>query len=152
MKERMYNVHFLQNCFFFWNTLESGILLKEHTIRYNHFWPIIFFFKNSRTLTFSWFMFTWSRFHPHLALSVESTLHLSSCMYIEYLLFINNLNFLKGNLYYIYPYELDVKEKTERYRTTFFFEILISFDIDDHLNTSLYDERDYFNFWNWFKL
>ena len=65
--------------------------------------------------------------------------------YIDDVLSINNPNF-KDYLHEIYPHELEIKETTESNRSASYLDILLSFDDNGHLNTSLYDKRDDFNF------
>ena len=65
--------------------------------------------------------------------------------YIDDVLSINNPNF-KDHLHEIYPHELEIKETTESDRSASYLDILLSFDVNGHLNTSLYDKRDDFNF------
>ncbi|KAK3091194.1 hypothetical protein FSP39_017861 [Pinctada imbricata] len=46
----------------------------------------------------------------------------------------------------IYPSELEVKETTETNNSASYLDIMLSYDTDGHMNTSLYDKRDDFNF------
>ncbi|KAK3093644.1 hypothetical protein FSP39_018346 [Pinctada imbricata] len=58
---------------------------------------------------------------------------------------INNPNF-KDHLHEIYPHELEIKETKESIRSASYLDILLSFDANSQLNTSLYDKRDDFSF------
>ncbi|KAK3091923.1 hypothetical protein FSP39_023756 [Pinctada imbricata] len=65
--------------------------------------------------------------------------------YIDDVMSINNpkvADYLSG----IYPSELEVKENTETNNSASYVDIKLSYDTDGHLNTSIYDKRDYFNF------
>ncbi|KAK3095551.1 hypothetical protein FSP39_016026 [Pinctada imbricata] len=64
--------------------------------------------------------------------------------YIDDLLSINNLKFT-DYLSSIYPSELEVKETTETNDSASYLDIMLSYDTDGHMNTSLYDKRDDFN-------
>ncbi|KAK3094440.1 hypothetical protein FSP39_001782 [Pinctada imbricata] len=46
----------------------------------------------------------------------------------------------------IYPSELEVKETTETNNSASYLDKMLSYDTDGHMNTSLYDKRDDFNF------
>ncbi|KAK3094748.1 hypothetical protein FSP39_005718 [Pinctada imbricata] len=65
--------------------------------------------------------------------------------YIDDVLSINNPKF-KDHLHELYPHELEIKETTESDRSASYLDILLSFDANGHLNTSLYDKRDDFSF------
>ncbi|KAK3085568.1 hypothetical protein FSP39_005430 [Pinctada imbricata] len=65
--------------------------------------------------------------------------------YIDDVLSINNPKFA-DYLSSIYPSELEVKETTETNNSASYLDIMLSYDIDGHMNTSLYDKRDDFNF------
>ena len=65
--------------------------------------------------------------------------------YIDDVLSINNPNIVH-HLGTIYPDELEIKETTESNTSTSYLDILLSIDDNGHLNTSLYDKRDDFNF------
>ncbi|KAK3094161.1 hypothetical protein FSP39_024851 [Pinctada imbricata] len=65
--------------------------------------------------------------------------------YIDDVLFINNPKFA-DYLSSIYPSELEVKETTETNNSASYLDIMLSYDTDGHMNTSLYDKRDDFNF------
>ncbi|KAK3085993.1 hypothetical protein FSP39_011818 [Pinctada imbricata] len=65
--------------------------------------------------------------------------------YIGDVLSINNPKFA-DYLSSIYPSELEVKETTETNNSASYLDIMLSYDTDGHLNTSLYDKRDDFNF------
>ncbi|KAK3089994.1 hypothetical protein FSP39_008300 [Pinctada imbricata] len=65
--------------------------------------------------------------------------------YIDDVLSINNPKFA-DYLSSIYPSELDVKETTETNNSASYLDIMFSYDTDGHMNTSLYDKRDDFNF------
>ena len=65
--------------------------------------------------------------------------------YIDDVLSINNPKFA-DYLNRIYPSELEVKETTETNNSASYLDILLSYDTDGHMNTSLYDKRDDFNF------
>ncbi|KAK3092278.1 hypothetical protein FSP39_000651, partial [Pinctada imbricata] len=65
--------------------------------------------------------------------------------YIDDVLSINNPKFM-DHLHEIYPHELEIKETTESGRSASYLDILLSFDANGHLNTSLYDNRDDFSF------
>ncbi|KAK3105594.1 hypothetical protein FSP39_001375 [Pinctada imbricata] len=66
-------------------------------------------------------------------------------IYIDDVLFINNQKFA-DYLSSIHPSELEVKETTETNNSASYFDIMLSYDTDGHMNTSLYDKRDDFNF------
>ncbi|KAK3090002.1 hypothetical protein FSP39_008377 [Pinctada imbricata] len=53
-----------------------------------------------------------------------------------------------GNLRFvtIKPSELEVKETTETNNSASYLDIMLSYDTDGHMNTSLYDKRDDFDF------
>ncbi|KAK3102689.1 hypothetical protein FSP39_013152 [Pinctada imbricata] len=65
--------------------------------------------------------------------------------YIDDVLSINNSKFA-DYLSSIYPSELEVKETIETNNSPSYLDIMLSYDTDGHMNTSLYDKRDYFNF------
>ena len=65
--------------------------------------------------------------------------------YIDDVLSINNPKFA-DYLNRIYPSELEVKETTETNNSASYLDIMLSYDTDGHMNTSLYDKRDDFNF------
>ncbi|KAK3083072.1 hypothetical protein FSP39_013191 [Pinctada imbricata] len=65
--------------------------------------------------------------------------------YIDDVLSINNPKFA-DYLSSIYPSELEVKETTETNNSASYLDIMLSYDTDGHMNTSLYDKRDDFNF------
>ena len=65
--------------------------------------------------------------------------------YIDDVLSINNPKFA-DYLSSIYPPELEVKETTETNNSASYLDIMLSYDTDGHMNTSLYDKRDDFNF------
>ncbi|KAK3105678.1 hypothetical protein FSP39_003121 [Pinctada imbricata] len=65
--------------------------------------------------------------------------------YIDDVLSINNPKFAEY-LSRIYPSELEVKETTETNNSASYLDIMLSYDTDGHMNTSLYDKRDDFNF------
>ncbi|KAK3101641.1 hypothetical protein FSP39_005107 [Pinctada imbricata] len=65
--------------------------------------------------------------------------------YIDDVLSINNPNFA-DYLSSIYPSELEVKETTETNNSASYLDLMLSYDTDGHMNTSLYDKRDDFNF------
>ncbi|KAK3086509.1 hypothetical protein FSP39_019398 [Pinctada imbricata] len=65
--------------------------------------------------------------------------------YIDDVLSINNPKFADF-LSSIYPSELEVKETTETNNSASYLDIMLSYDTDGHMNTSLYDKRDDFNF------
>ncbi|KAK3098729.1 hypothetical protein FSP39_022488 [Pinctada imbricata] len=65
--------------------------------------------------------------------------------YIDDVLSINNPKFA-DNLSSIYPSEFEVKETTETNNSAFYLDIMLSYDTDGHMNTSLYEKRDDFNF------
>ena len=65
--------------------------------------------------------------------------------YIDDVLSINHSNF-KDYLHEIYPSELEIKETTESDRSASYLDILLTYDDNGHLNTSLYDKRDDVNF------
>ena len=65
--------------------------------------------------------------------------------YIDDVLSINNPKFA-DYLNRIYPSELEVDETTETNNSASYLDILLSYDTDGHMNTSLYDKRDDFNF------
>ncbi|KAK3100741.1 hypothetical protein FSP39_024528 [Pinctada imbricata] len=65
--------------------------------------------------------------------------------YIDDVLPINNPKFA-DYLSSIYPSELEVKETTETNNSASYLDIMLSYDTDGHMNTSLYDKRDDFNF------
>ncbi|KAK3095093.1 hypothetical protein FSP39_010192 [Pinctada imbricata] len=65
--------------------------------------------------------------------------------YIDDVLSINNPKFA-DYLSSIYPAELEVKETTETNNSASYLDIMLSYDTDGHMNTSLYDKRDDFNF------
>ena len=65
--------------------------------------------------------------------------------YIDDVLSINNPKFA-DYLSRIYPSELEVKETTETNNSASYLDIMLSYDTDGHMNTSLYDKRDDFNF------
>ncbi|KAK3109031.1 hypothetical protein FSP39_021508 [Pinctada imbricata] len=46
----------------------------------------------------------------------------------------------------IYPSELEVKETSGTNNSASYLDIMLSYDSDGHMNTSLYDKRDDFNF------
>ncbi|KAK3097380.1 hypothetical protein FSP39_009127 [Pinctada imbricata] len=70
----------------------------------------------------------------------------SACStYIDDVLSINNPKFA-DYLSSIYPSELEVKETTETNNSASYLDIMLSYDTDGHMNTSLYDKRDDFNF------
>ncbi|KAK3105291.1 hypothetical protein FSP39_021730 [Pinctada imbricata] len=66
-------------------------------------------------------------------------------LYIDDVLSINNPKFA-DYLSSIYPSELEVKETTETNNSASYLDIMLSYDTDGHMNTSLYDKRDDFNF------
>ncbi|KAK3093854.1 hypothetical protein FSP39_021096 [Pinctada imbricata] len=68
-----------------------------------------------------------------------------TCRYIDDVLTINNPKFA-DYLSSIYPLELEVKETTETNNSASYLDIMLSYDTDGHMNTSLYDKRDDFNF------
>ncbi|KAK3086807.1 hypothetical protein FSP39_023781 [Pinctada imbricata] len=65
--------------------------------------------------------------------------------YIDDVLSINNPKFT-DYLSRIYPSELEVKETAETNNSASYLDIMLSSDKDGHMNTSLYDKRDDFNF------
>ncbi|KAK3089391.1 hypothetical protein FSP39_003240 [Pinctada imbricata] len=65
--------------------------------------------------------------------------------YIDEVLSIKNPKFA-NNLSRIYPSELEVKETKETNNSASYLDIMLSYDTDGHINTSLYDKRDDFNF------
>ncbi|KAK3087493.1 hypothetical protein FSP39_006613 [Pinctada imbricata] len=65
--------------------------------------------------------------------------------YIDDVLSINNPKFT-DYLSSIYPSELEVKETTETNNSASYLDIMLSYDTDGHMKTSLYDKRDDFNF------
>ena len=65
--------------------------------------------------------------------------------YIDDLLSINNSKFSE-HFSSIYPKELEIKETTESASSTSYLDLLLEFDTDGHLKTSIYDKRDDFNF------
>ena len=65
--------------------------------------------------------------------------------YIDDVLSINNPDF-ENNLDQMYPAELEIKNTTESNTSASFLDLLLSIGRDGQLRTSLYDERDYFNF------
>ncbi|KAK3087812.1 hypothetical protein FSP39_010974 [Pinctada imbricata] len=65
--------------------------------------------------------------------------------YIDDVLSINNPKFA-DYLSSIYPSELEVKDTTETKNSASYLDIMLSYDTDGHMNTSLYDKRDDFNF------
>ncbi|KAK3103790.1 hypothetical protein FSP39_021919 [Pinctada imbricata] len=65
--------------------------------------------------------------------------------YIDDVLSINNPKFA-DYLSRIYPSELEVKETTETNNSASYLDIMLSYDADCHMNFSLYDKRDDFNF------
>ncbi|KAK3084201.1 hypothetical protein FSP39_009957 [Pinctada imbricata] len=65
--------------------------------------------------------------------------------YIDDVLSINNSKFA-DYLSSTYPSELEVKEITETNNSASYLDIMLSYDTDGHMNTSLYDKRDDFNF------
>ncbi|KAK3101832.1 hypothetical protein FSP39_006684 [Pinctada imbricata] len=65
--------------------------------------------------------------------------------YIDDVLSINNPKFA-DYLSSIYPSELEVKETTETNNSASYLDIMLSYDTVGHMNTSLYDKRDDFNF------
>ncbi|KAK3089317.1 hypothetical protein FSP39_002696, partial [Pinctada imbricata] len=65
--------------------------------------------------------------------------------YIDDVLSINNPKFA-DYLSSIYPSEFEVKETTETNNSASYVDIMLSYDTDGHMNTSLYDKRDDFNF------
>ncbi|KAK3108652.1 hypothetical protein FSP39_012601 [Pinctada imbricata] len=58
---------------------------------------------------------------------------------------INNTKFA-DYLSSIYHSELEVKETTETNNLASYLDIMLSYDTDGHMNTSVYDKRDDFNF------
>ncbi|KAK3093830.1 hypothetical protein FSP39_020721 [Pinctada imbricata] len=65
--------------------------------------------------------------------------------YIDDVLSINNPKFA-DYLSSIYPSDLEVKETTETNNSASYLDIMLSYNTDGHMNTSLYDKRDDFNF------
>ncbi|KAK3106211.1 hypothetical protein FSP39_015242 [Pinctada imbricata] len=65
--------------------------------------------------------------------------------YIDDVLSINNPKFA-DYLSSIYPSELEVEETTETNYSASYLDIMLSYNTHGHLNTSLYDKRDDFNF------
>ncbi|KAK3101825.1 hypothetical protein FSP39_006616 [Pinctada imbricata] len=65
--------------------------------------------------------------------------------YIYDVLSIHNPKF-KYCLSRIYPSELEVKETTETNNSAFYWDIMMSYETDGHMNTSLYDKSDNHNF------
>ena len=65
--------------------------------------------------------------------------------YIDDVLSINNPS-IRDYLGAIYPSELEIKETTESNTSASYLDILLSISDNGHLNTSLYDKRDDFNF------
>ncbi|KAK3085000.1 hypothetical protein FSP39_022707 [Pinctada imbricata] len=65
--------------------------------------------------------------------------------YIDDVLSINNPKFA-DYLSSIYPSELEVKKISETDNSASYLDIMLSYDTDGHMNTSLYDKRDDFNF------
>ncbi|KAK3084250.1 hypothetical protein FSP39_010689 [Pinctada imbricata] len=65
--------------------------------------------------------------------------------YIDYVLSINNPKFA-DNLSRIYPSELEAKGITETNNSASYLDIILSYDTDGHMDTSLYDKPDNFNF------
>ncbi|KAK3108765.1 hypothetical protein FSP39_015175 [Pinctada imbricata] len=65
--------------------------------------------------------------------------------YIDDVLSINNPKFA-DYLSSIFPSELEVKETTETNNSASYLDIMLSYDTDGPMNTSLYDKRDDFNF------
>ncbi|KAK3085536.1 hypothetical protein FSP39_004850, partial [Pinctada imbricata] len=68
-----------------------------------------------------------------------------TCRYIDDVLSINNPKFA-DYLSSIYPSELEVKENTETNYSASYLDIMLSYDTDGHMNTSLHDKSDDFNF------
>ncbi|KAK3108484.1 hypothetical protein FSP39_008926 [Pinctada imbricata] len=69
----------------------------------------------------------------------------STTLYIDDVLSINNPTFA-DYLSSIYPSELEVKETSETNNSASYLDIMLSYDIDGHMITALYDKRDDFNF------
>ncbi|KAK3099549.1 hypothetical protein FSP39_006161 [Pinctada imbricata] len=65
--------------------------------------------------------------------------------YIDDVLSISNPKFA-DYLSSIYHSELEVKETTETNNSASYLDIMLSYDTDGHMNTSVYDKRDDFNF------
>ena len=63
--------------------------------------------------------------------------------YIDYVLSINNLEF-ENYLGQMYPTELEIKDTTESTTSASYLDLLLT--RDGQLHTSIYDERDDFNF------
>ena len=58
---------------------------------------------------------------------------------------INNPDF-ENYLGQMYPIELEIKDTTERNTSASYLDLLLSIESDGQLRTSLYDQRDDFNF------
>ncbi|KAK3097484.1 hypothetical protein FSP39_010037 [Pinctada imbricata] len=71
--------------------------------------------------------------------------HKAVTRYIDDVLSINNPKFA-DYLSSIYPSELEVKETTETNNSASYLNIMLSYDTDGQMNTSLYDKRDDFSF------
>ena len=61
--------------------------------------------------------------------------------YIDDVLSLNNSKF-RDYLPMIYPPELEIKETTETASSALYLDIILEFDSNGHLSTSLYDKRD----------
>ncbi|KAK3107191.1 hypothetical protein FSP39_009033 [Pinctada imbricata] len=79
------------------------------------------------------------------AVSVKLSKCTTNTRYIDDVLSINNSKFA-DYLSSIYPSELEVKETTETNNSASYLDIMLSYDTHGHLNTSLYDKHDDFNF------
>jgi hypothetical protein len=64
--------------------------------------------------------------------------------YIDDVLSINNHNF-HNYVHLIYPYELEIKDTIESDKSALYLDILLNFDSNGRLTTSLYDNRGDFD-------
>ena len=65
--------------------------------------------------------------------------------YIDDVLSINNPDF-DNYVGQMYPAELEIKDTTESHTSASYLDLLLSIESDGHLQTSLYDKRDDFDF------